>query len=92
MTRYTVVWDKDVERSFTELWVDSDSAVRAILTEAADWVDRNLATAPESKGLWRADLNVRVLVIPTRQGQVSVVYQVVPEDRQVRVLRLIMRL
>jgi hypothetical protein len=61
-----------------------------VLTEAADWVDRNLAVDPESKGLCRADLGVRILVVPTKEKVLSVVYQVLPDDRQVRVLRLIL--
>ena len=41
MTRYTVLWDEDVEGPFIDAWVAGDSRVRAILTEAANWVDAN---------------------------------------------------
>ena len=88
MTRYTVLWDSQIEAEFVRLWVDSDSTMRAALTEVARSIDRNLALDPENKGLWRADLGVRVLVVPAADKKCSVVFQVLPEDRQVRVLRL----
>ena len=49
MTRYTVVWDNDVEGPFIDAWIASDSQIRAILTEAANWVDVNLAEDPDRK-------------------------------------------
>lgn len=104
MTRYTVVWDKDVESDFIQLWMTSDSETRAILTEAADWIDRHLCTDPERQGEPRHDMPVRILPVPTSPPtfrhlvtpsspprRVSVVYQVVAADRLVRVLRLILR-
>jgi hypothetical protein len=43
MIRYTVVWDAEVEAAFIRAWVRSDSRIRAILSEIANWVDENLA-------------------------------------------------
>jgi hypothetical protein len=47
MTRYTVVWDPDVEVPFIGYWVAGDSQTRATLTEIANWVDANLAEDPD---------------------------------------------
>jgi hypothetical protein len=89
--RYTVVWDPDVESGFIELWTASDSQFRAVLTDIANWVDTNLSVDPDCKGQERSDLAARVLTIPMSAVRASVVYQVISEDRVVRVVRLTVR-
>lgn len=93
MTRYTVVWDAQVESHFIDAWIACDSQSRAVLTEIANWVDGNLADDPDQKGQSRDDLSVRILAVPVSNStaRVSVTYQVLPEDRQVRVVRLVIR-
>jgi hypothetical protein len=50
MTRYTVVWDREVESQFINDWIDGDSHTRSVLTAIANWIDATLAEDPESKG------------------------------------------
>jgi hypothetical protein len=59
MTRYTVIWDEDVEGPFIEAWLAGDSRIRAILTEAANWVDANLGEDPDRKGQPVSDQSAR---------------------------------
>jgi hypothetical protein len=89
MTRYTVVWDPDVEAAFIAYWVAGDSHMRATLTETASWVDSNLAEDPDTKGQMRDDLGARIVAVPLSNStaRVSVSYEVWPEDRQVHVIR-----
>jgi hypothetical protein len=91
MTKYTVIWDKTLERHYTETWLRSGSQMREVLTRIANWVDTELAVDPETKGEERAEIAGRVLAVPIREARVAVVYQVIPEDRQVLVTRFIFR-
>jgi len=93
MTRYTVLWDSAVENQFIDAWCQGDRQVRAILTEAANWVDENLAESPNQKGQVRDDLSARVLAIPVSNSlaRVSVTYQILEEDRQVRIIRFVFK-
>jgi hypothetical protein len=93
MTRYTVVWDEQVESQFLRAWLRGDSNLRSILTGIANWVDEQLAVDPERKGLAVDEPDTRVLAVPisTSQAHVSVTFQILPEDRQVRVVRLLFR-
>jgi len=91
MKRYTVIWDKDVEDPFVNAWIAGDSQMRATLAEIANWVDKTLAQEPDTKGQLRPDQSVRVLVVPvsSSSARVSVVYQILHDDRLVRVVRLV---
>ena len=90
MSRYTVVWDKDVEYQFIAAWTAGDSQMRATLTEIANWVDENLAEFPEQKGRDRPDLAARILAVPVSNStaRVAVTYQILPDDRKVQVVSL----
>jgi hypothetical protein len=76
MTRYTVVWDEDVEDPFINAWVAGDSQMRSTLTEIANWVDANLAADPDRKGQPSSDKSARVIVVPlaNSSARVSVAY------------------
>jgi hypothetical protein len=93
MTRYTVVWDPEVEAQFINAWIAGDSTIRAILTEIANWLDSQLAKDPESQGQLRSDLQARIIIVPlaNSSGRVSATYQVLPDDRQVRIVRLVFK-
>ena len=93
MTRYTVVWDEDVESPFVHAWVVGDAPTRAILTEIANYVDATLSEDPDKKGEPRPDLDARILAVPlsSSTARVSVTYHVLPDDRLVRVVRLVFR-
>ena len=89
MTRFTVLWDAEVESRFIDLWLASDSHTRTILTDIANWVDDNLAVHPDKQGQERSDLSLRIVSVPVSSARVSVVYHVLHEDRQVRVVRIV---
>lgn len=90
MTRFTVIWDEDVEAAFVTRWIAGDHRMREILSEIANWVDDNLAEDPDRKGQPRNDLNARILAVPLADSplRASVTYEVWPEDRRVHVLRM----
>ena len=90
MTRFTVLWDTDLEQHFIRAWVESDSETRAALTDIANWIDANLAIDPHIKGQ-EATESVRILAVPVSSARVSIAFQVFQEDRQVRILRLVFR-
>ena len=54
MTRYTVVWDPELDHSFNNAWIASDSRMRRTLTAIANWLDAELAENPEKKGQSRS--------------------------------------
>jgi hypothetical protein len=93
MKRFTVVWDEDVEAGFINRWIAGDERMRAILSEIANWVDKNLAEDPECKGQVRNDLNARILAVPLVDSplRASVSYEVWPDDLRVHVIRLTLR-
>ena len=93
MTRYTVVWDQDVEVPFINAWIAGDVHTRAILTYLGNWLDANLTDDPQRKGEARSETDARQIdiSIPGTLTHVSAVYQVLADDRQVRVVRLIFR-
>jgi len=88
MTRYTVVWDQDLLAHFTDAWTKSDSQTRDTLTQIANWVDRNLAIDPDSKGRPAPDGSARVVYVPVALARVTVRFQVSSDDREVRVVRM----
>jgi hypothetical protein len=92
MIRYTVVWNAEVEAAFIHAWVHSDSRVRAILTDIANWVDETLAQDAHVKGQ-PAEEGARVLAVPASHSDanVSVTFEVATDDRQVRIIRLAFR-
>ena len=92
MIRYTVVWDAEVEAAFIRAWVRSDSRIRAILSEIANWVDENLAQDADRKGQ-PAEESTRVLAVPVSEtdANVSVAFRVATDDRQVRIIRMVFR-
>jgi hypothetical protein len=93
MASFTVVWDAELESSYIEAWLFSNSASRAILSEAANWLDRELRLDADLKGhpaLEPLHRTIDVVLTSTR-AHVSAVYAVLAEDRLVRVQRLVFR-
>ena len=92
MTRYTVLWEKSLENHFIDAWGKSDSTTRGVLTEVANWVDNELSLDPTVKGQQDPiDPDLRLLEVPTPEAQVAVVYQCMPSDCIVTVVRLIFK-
>jgi hypothetical protein len=87
MSRFTLVWDAQVEVPFTDAWLAGNSQTRAALTEIANWIDSTLTRNPTSAGETRPELEGRVVHVPfaSSGARVSVTYQVLVADRIVRV-------
>lgn len=93
MSRYTVVWDIEVEAGFVDAWIAGDTKTRALLTAIAQQVDANLREDPDQKGVAWVDQDVRIWAVPVSgsSARVSGTYRITPADRQVRVARLMIR-
>ncbi|RIK86976.1 MAG: hypothetical protein DCC67_02200 [Planctomycetota bacterium] len=67
--------------------------MRSTLTGVANWIDQQLAVDPDQKGLPADEPGARVLAVPVSmsKARVSVTFHVMPQDRQVRVVRLLFR-
>lgn len=93
MTKYTVVWAEEVETPFIDSWVKGDPQMRATLTEIANWVDNNLSHDPEVKGREALEPDTRVLTVPLSNSaaRVAVTFQIISDDRLVRVVRMTFR-
>jgi hypothetical protein len=93
MASFTVVWDAELESSYIEAWLFSDSASRATLSEVANWLDRELGLDADLKGQPVRELPHRTIdvILTSTTAHVSAVYEVLAEDRLVRVQRLVFR-
>jgi hypothetical protein len=92
MSRYTVVWDPDLESEYIEQWADADSTFRSLLTHVSDWLDVNLRDAPEKVGVDFDGTLKRVVVIPGTGTYIfEAAFTIVPDDRQVRVIGITFR-
>ena len=83
-----------IESQFISGWLAGDSQMRTILTEIANWVDKNLADDPDQQGQPRSDLSARILAVPVSGHtgtRLCELYQDLPNDRQVHVVRLVIR-
>jgi plasmid stabilization system protein ParE len=79
---YTVIWVPSAEGQLAELWMAARD--REAVTLASDRIDRTLCDAPLDAGESRPD-GYRILIdLP-----LVVYFQVIPDDRLVRVLRVI---
>ena len=76
---YTVVWVPAAEQELAELWMNT--ARRREVTQAAREIDSRLRLAPAEAGESRAHGRRILLVLP-----LGVTFEIVPEDRIVRVL------
>jgi hypothetical protein len=79
MTRFTVTWRKSAENQLATLW--TNVADRPGITDAANTIDRELATDPETKG-YSVSENIRGLHVPP----LHVLYCIREADRLVEVL------
>ncbi len=93
MTRFTVVWDPDVEASFLSHWIAGDSQTRKYLTAVAHWIDSRLSENPADLGRPRSDLGARIIAVPLANSpaRVAATFEIYSEDRIVRVVRLTFR-
>ena len=93
MIRYTVVWDPELDHAFTNAWTASDSRMRTTLTAISNWLDAQLAENPDKKGRSRSADAARIIEVPLSVSSVRVeaTYHVFPDDRLVRLDRLVFR-
>lgn len=89
MDRFTVVWSRDVQDDFIDLWLNSDSGQRHRLRDIANTVDRELAVSPEAKGgPLPSEPGLRVWELSGFSPRAWAVFEVQSDDRMVRVLRI----
>ena len=81
---YTVVWQPTAEQQLATAWVDASD--RGAVTRAAERIDTLLGLAPNQVGESR-DAGRRILVV----SPLVVTYEVVEDDKLVRVLRVRLR-
>lgn len=81
--KFTVTWTASAENKLAELWNDADSTSRSAITKAANRIDKQLATDPQSQGESRSE-GRRILIEPP----LAVVFRVFEPDRKVVVLRV----
>jgi hypothetical protein len=87
--RFTVVWATDVQDDFIDHWLIADRKHRQFLTDMANAIGRELAFAPETCGSQLpSEPALRVWSVPQISPAASVVFEVLEEDRVVRVLRI----
>lgn len=93
MTRYTVVWDAELQTAVTYWWLAGDSNMRSVLTAIADWVDTYLAVDADLKGQAMPEEAARTIAVPisVATARVDVTFEVLPNDRLVRVKRFVFR-
>ena len=81
---YTVIWQPTAEQQLATAWVDATN--RPAVTRASDQIDILLGFVPTQVGESR-DAGSRVLVVEP----LVVIYEVIEDDKQVRVLRVRLR-
>ncbi|MBI5757357.1 MAG: hypothetical protein HZA46_02420 [Planctomycetales bacterium] len=89
--RYTVTWAPETETELLVLWLSAKPAERQHLTRCVNHIDRALLRNPEQKGApLRGHPGFRFYVAPRvpPQPYVGVVYEVLGDDRVVRVHQL----
>jgi hypothetical protein len=75
---YAVVWRPPAEQELARLWLNAAS--RTAFTAAANRIDRLLGQDPVVSGCWLLGAT-RTLILPP----LAVAYEVIEDDRQVRV-------
>ncbi len=76
---YTVIWKPEAERRLATIW--NHSTERNALTRATHVIDTTLGTDPQGAGESREE-SFRVLFV----RPLGVMFEVSPDDRQVRVV------
>jgi len=76
--KYTVVWVPSAEHALELLWIAAPD--QAAFSSAVNRIDRELMTDPETKGVFHEVFYI------IRDFLVVEVYEVIPEDRLVRVV------
>ena len=83
--RYTTLqnWSKNVYNLVTKRAYAFDNSI-------VEWIDANMGIDPHNKGQVATE-SVRILAVPVSSSRISIAFQILQEDRQVRILRLVFR-
>ena len=79
--KYTVVWKPTAEARLTDIWLEASSNERRAIVVAADRIDRLLRHDLEHSGHAVEGLT-RLLIVDL----LGIVFEILPQDRIVRVL------
>ena len=89
--RFTVTWDDEAAAELTEHWLESSSDERSHLSRCINHIDAALRENAHQKGaVLRGNEPLRFYSAPVIPGRppIGVVYQVILDDRLVKVLEL----
>lgn len=82
MTGYVVIWEPPAENDLAAIWIASPD--RNAVTQAAHHLDRDLALIPFARGFRRnAAVNRTAVELP-----LGIDYEIIEDDKKVRVLRV----
>ena len=88
MPRFHVVWPKETDDAFLNLWLQADSAARARLTKISHQIQAWLGVIPQYVGVPIGSApGMRVWVLPL-DHYASVIYHVNEQDRRVTIVSL----
>ncbi len=76
---YSVVWRPKAEQELAALWPGASD--RKAATASAHRIDQFLGANPADQGRWLIGVTRALIVLP-----LAVVYEIIEDDRQVRVL------
>lgn len=79
--KWTVVWLPEVQDDLAALWMAASDP--QAVTDAADWIDQALSRNPERLGIIAPDCRF------VERAPLSVAFEVIPDDRLVRVLQVV---
>ncbi len=89
--RFTVTWDDDAQADLTERWLSSSSGERSHLNRCINHIDAALRENAHQKGAaLKGNEPLRFYAAPIMPGHppIGVAYQVIVDDRLVKVLEL----
>jgi hypothetical protein len=91
MNRFTVIWDENIQTDFIDAWVKSDSETRTVLSDLANLIDESLSVSPDLKGKPAPEEGVLLVTFVIGLAAATVFYRLHPEDRAVRIIRMVIR-
>lgn len=91
MTRYTVIWLKELHDRVAYKWLSAASRERRRLTQIGDCIDRELRAGPEHRGhALRGHPGYRIWRLPDIEPPALVIFEVRPDDRIVNVAQILL--
>ena len=79
---YTVIWEPPAEDNLADVWIVAPD--RAVITRAAHQIDQDLAADPYARGFaYGSPANRTAIEYP-----LGIDYEIIEDDKKVRVLRV----